>query len=107
MATITLTQADRGKTVAARPGDTITITLAENPTTGYRWAIEHQDQNVVHIVDDKYTSGGTSPGAGGTRTFTLQADHPGTAPFSVKLWREWVGDSSVSERFEVVVKISQ
>ena len=35
--TVTLTDADTGGTVHLRPGDTLVVRLAANPTTGYSW----------------------------------------------------------------------
>jgi len=43
MATITLTRAEHGKSVEAQVGDRIIVSLDENPTTGFRWAIDKSD----------------------------------------------------------------
>ena len=40
MSNVTLAQADNGKSVEVKPGDTIVIQLDENSTTGFRWAMD-------------------------------------------------------------------
>jgi len=53
VATITLTRADSGTIIEVRTGDTIIVRLDENPTTGYRWAVEKHEEEV--IVLEKYS----------------------------------------------------
>ena len=36
---LNITESDRGKTFLLLAGDTITLTLPENPSTGYRWVL--------------------------------------------------------------------
>ena len=105
MATITLTQADSGTSIDVSPGDTIAISLAENPTTGYRWAIDDLDAQVVTLVSSSYATAGGGIGAGGTRTITLRAAQAGTAHPRLKLWREWEGDTSIIERFDMTIHV--
>ena len=107
MSTVTLTQADNSKTVDVRRGDTIVVQLAENPTTGFRWAADNLDEQVVKPQNDSYSpASGGGVGGGGTRTFTLLAAGAGTAPLRFKLWREWEGDKSITQRFEVNLRVS-
>lgn len=106
MSGITLTQADNGKTVDVPQGDAITILLPENPTTGFRWAIAQTNNQVVTIDGDDYTvAAGSGIGGGGTRSLVLKALQPGTVFFQLKLWREWEGDSSIRDRFEVTIRV--
>ena len=149
MATLTLTATDNGKSFQLNVGDEIVIHLKENPTTGFRWAIDQADDSILSLQGQHPTpsSGGpaatagsptatpggqpvvtaggsnipagsptTAPGspvsrpgrpigAGGTRTFTFIAKNAGTVDLQLKLWREWEGDSSIRERFEVTIDI--
>jgi inhibitor of cysteine peptidase len=105
MATATLTLADSGKSVEVRPGDTIAISLEENPTTGYRWAIDSLDQHSVTSMGDAHTPAGSGVGGGGTRIFTLQAVKTNTTEVRFKLWREWEGDKSIIQRFDATIHV--
>ncbi len=107
MSTVTLTQADNGKTVEVRQGDTIAVQLAENPTTGFRWAIDKLDQKIAKPQNDSYSpASGGGVGGGGMRTFTLLAAATGTTPLELKLWREWEGNASITQRFAVNLHIT-
>jgi predicted secreted protein len=58
-----------GSVIRARVGETIEITLPENPTTGFIWHIDHDDGGGLVTSDFKPAGGGV--GAGGTRTFRI------------------------------------
>ena len=106
MPAVTLTEMDNGKVVDVPQGNMISIQLPENPTTGFRWAVDKQNDQVVTIEHDDYTaSTGAGVGGGGTRTFTLKAVRPGTAQFQLKLWREWEGAASITKRFDVTIRV--
>jgi inhibitor of cysteine peptidase len=106
LSTVTLTHADNGQSVEVRPGNTIVIPLAENPTTGFRWAVDQLDDQIVTIVRVDYMSGTDGGlGSGGTRLFTLKAEHSGTMQLRFKLWRDWEGETSVIGRFAVTVQV--
>jgi inhibitor of cysteine peptidase len=49
---LTLTEADKGKTVQVHTGDQITLQLDENPSTGYLWAIDKTDNAVLALQHD-------------------------------------------------------
>jgi inhibitor of cysteine peptidase len=103
---LTLTQADNGKSVEARQGDPIVIRLDENPTTGYRWAVDKSNDGVIALQHMDYAqASGTGVGGGGQRTFTFKAIGSGTAAIQLKLWRDWEGDKSITDRFNVTVQV--
>jgi inhibitor of cysteine peptidase len=106
MSTITLTQGDKGKSITVHIGDEIIINLPENPTTGYRWAIDKMDATVLVSQNPTFSSTpGGAIGSGGTRTFTFIAKQPGTVHLQLKRWREWQGDSSIIDRYDITVQI--
>ncbi len=106
MSTITLTQADKGKSITVHPGDEIIINLTENPTTGYQWAIDKTDATVLVSQNPTFSSTpGGAIGSGGTRTFTFIAKQPGTVQLQLKLWREWLGNASIIDRYDITVQI--
>jgi inhibitor of cysteine peptidase len=105
MSTVTLTLADSGKTVEVPRGGEVLLRLDENPTTGYRWAVDKLDTDVVTIQNDEYSTSGGGAGAGGTRVLTLRATRAGTTSIQLKLWREWEGDSSITQRFAATIRV--
>jgi inhibitor of cysteine peptidase len=105
MPTITLTQSENGQSFNARTGDQIVVRLEESPTTGYRWAVDHIG-DILALQSADFSSAGSGVGGGGERTFTFTAQRPGSTSLSLKLWRDWEGDSSVIKRFEAGININ-
>jgi inhibitor of cysteine peptidase len=106
MSVITLTEADQGKTVTVRPGQSVVVQLAENPTTGFRWALAQGNEEIVTLRDSNYVMApGAGIGGGGQRTFTFEARKPGSVQLQLKLWREWEGEPSVLQRFNVTIEV--
>ncbi|MCP4378971.1 MAG: protease inhibitor I42 family protein, partial [bacterium] len=52
--TIRLDKSDTGKNIKAAPGDTIHLTLAGNPTTGYSWSVEKTAGDSVKLGKLEY-----------------------------------------------------
>ena len=53
----------------------------------------------------RYSAADSGIGGGGTRSFTLKAEHPGIMQVRLKLWRDWEGESSIVERFTVTIRV--
>jgi len=102
----TLTEADNGKDIDVHVGDTIVLRLAENPTTGFRWAFDDLDTAAVSAKDGDHSQSSEAVGSGGETTWTLTPTAAGATPVKLKLWRHWEGDSSIRKRFAVTLKVS-
>jgi inhibitor of cysteine peptidase len=103
----TLTREDHGNTIEVQPGDGIIVRLPENPTTGFTWAIDAASDDVLPLQDSEYSAeAGTGVGGGGQRSLTFKAMKAGTVRLQLKLWREWEGDKSVTDRFTVTIRVS-
>ena len=102
---MTLTEADNGRIIALRVGDVIVVRLSETAASGYRWEWEERGEGVVRVVTDAYVPATHAVGGAGHAQRTLQAARPGTARLRLKQWREWEGESSVTNRFEVLLQV--
>ncbi len=103
---IDLTQSEQGKTIDVRQNEEIAIRLDENPSTGYRWVVEQDGGEILHLLHSDFVqSTGDRIGAGGQRVFTFQALKAGDASLKFKLWRSWEGDRSLKARFAVDVRV--
>ena len=108
MPDFTLTEKDGGKPAKVPVAARVNIRLQENPTTGYRWALEPFDEEVMSLDDAAYAparEGGL--GGGGQRAWTFSTRKPGTATLQLKLWRPWEGDASVTARFTAAVQVRE
>ncbi len=107
MARITIRQTDDGRSLPVRLGDLICLSLAENPTTGYRWDIE-EPLDALELQQDTYHSqvpklvGGSS-----TRVFVFRVAGAGLIKLRLRRWRPWQGESSIEERFSIDLEASK
>lgn len=87
---VTLTEADKGKTEDIAQGTRFAVQLKENPTTGFEWNATVSSGLEIQSSDyqmDKAAEG--MVGVGGTRTWVIVANEPGTQTFSATYMRSW------------------
>jgi inhibitor of cysteine peptidase len=105
VAEVTISRSDDQKALHVAPGDIIVLHLPETPTSGYRWELSVSDG--LQAVGDTYSADPASrTGGGGTRVFRLEAVHPGQGRLGAKLWRPWVGETTVVDRCEFLVEVA-
>jgi inhibitor of cysteine peptidase len=102
----TVTAADTGSVIEARAGDEIVVRLSENATTGYRWQIDRVEGPLEPAGDSYELSAPGSIGGGGVHEFRFRATAAGTARLTLKHWRSWEGEASVTERFSLDIVIA-
>jgi inhibitor of cysteine peptidase len=85
-------------------GECITLTLDENPTTGFRWQIEAGSGLEVTSSEYLPTAGGAA-GCGGFRTIKLLGRAPGVHRVRAQLLRAWIGTGSAIDRCEFIIKV--
>ena len=108
MAEIKLTYEDNAKSVEAQVGDLIIIELGETPTTGYGWAVEQVDEQFIALQSSDFVPPSQNLiGDRGWRTFTFQAKKAGITTIVLKLWRHWVGERSIINRFNLTLQIRE
>ena len=78
-----------GQSINARVGDTFTIELKTNPTTGYDWV--YADNNaMVKLQDETYKADNTGViGSGGTDYFTFKVLSAGNTSLDFSYERSW------------------
>lgn len=78
-----------------------TVTLAENPTTGFSWQYEIQDKSAVKLVDDLYVPSNTDTrivGAGGMHSFTFACLKDCETSVLMTYKRPWKGGETAEKR---------
>ena len=87
------------------PGETTVVTLASNPSTGYRWKLLATDARVVRLVSHRYVPPKVArPGAGGKELWRFVARAHGTVTLVFGYLRPWL-PKEVARRFRVVIKV--
>jgi inhibitor of cysteine peptidase len=94
-----LTEADNERTVDLRVGESVRLTLPENATTGYRWALDRLDRDVVEEAGSEPHPSRGAIGSGGNVTFDFTAKKAGSGEVALKYWRHFEGDASIVRRF--------
>jgi inhibitor of cysteine peptidase len=95
-----LSETDRDRTVTINKGSVLTVRLKENPTTGYRWFVSMIEG--IEIISDHNDAGGPI-GASSVRVFKFRLNKTGSYNLKMKHWREWEGEASVIDRFNIKI----
>lgn len=99
-----LNEQDSGRTVKVKRGSMITIRLVENPTAGYRWAVE-AGSGLEQVGDQNEPGGGI--GGTGVRELQFHAKSIGTHELRLKNCRGREGESSVIGRFNAWIVVEE
>jgi inhibitor of cysteine peptidase len=103
---IIVTEADTGKKMVLQTGDTLSIVLEGNPTTGFTWKIASSNTSILKEVKTTYKSANALIGAGGIFLFTFQAVAEGTANLQCSYHRPWETESPPAKTFQLTLYIS-
>lgn len=94
--------------ISVNAGETFTVSLEENPTTGYQWSYTISDENVIEISKDEYVADSRNEnvaGAGGQRNITFMAKSKGSAVIDMVYERSWEKNEDDEKRtFQIEVK---
>lgn len=100
------TEDNSTSTVRAVKGDTIIISLEENPTTGYSWNISASPG--LSMVDDEYVQDPADEGivgAGGVHNWTFEVVEEGIQNISAVYKRPWEDITGSEKTFELNVDV--
>jgi predicted secreted protein len=102
-------QPHMSKQMNAAAGNTFTVTLCSNPTTGFEWSESAQisDPTVVQQTAHEFVGPDTSlAGAPGKEVWTFKAIKNGTSEISMEYSRPWEGGEKGEWTFKlnVIVK---
>jgi inhibitor of cysteine peptidase len=106
LAGMALTQSDNGKSVTICPGETVSISLDENPSTGFQWALEQRNDEVLELLTSDYIqASSTGVGGGGQHVWKFTAKKSGEVGLVMERWRAWEGEKSIVERLKFTIRI--
>ncbi len=95
-------EAKQLKPMTVRNGDSFTITLRANMSTGYQWQLTALDETMLQLVNSEYIPYSTNRlGADGKQLFTFKALKAGETTISFKYAREWEKDK-LPERQQII-----
>lgn len=97
--------AANGRAVTLVLGQRLRLRLAENPTTGYQWAVLSSDDLVLE--SNRFTPVGTAVGGGGTRELRWQASCIGSNQITLAQRRTWEPIEKSLARFTLTVVVTR
>jgi inhibitor of cysteine peptidase len=96
-------------TATVRKGETFTVELEANPTTGYLWDMRLKAGKAT-LVSQKYTpaapAGSLVIGGGGVETFVFRAEETGQIELEAEYSRPWEKNAKPAavQRFDIRVR---
>jgi inhibitor of cysteine peptidase len=100
---LTLTDQDNGRRFPVHVADQLEIHLAENATTGYRWAPDSYDPGILELAEATADYPNPAAGSGGQAIFRFRVVGVGSSALTLKYWRHWAGAGSILQRFGVTI----
>lgn len=102
-----LTEKMSGTTVALKKGNTLTVRLRSNPTTGFRWQIVGIDPEILVLQGkSKYEPGKPGLiGGGGQQTFRFRAADKGRTELVLIYHRTFEKGKKPAQTFRVQVEV--
>lgn len=101
---LVVTQSQDGETVELAKGETLTVELAGNPTTGYEWTIARIDAAFLRLADSSYSPDSSAIGSGGRYAFRFEALNAGATSLGLVYRRSWE-PSDADPTFTLAVNI--
>ncbi|MFH1103777.1 MAG: protease inhibitor I42 family protein [Actinomycetota bacterium] len=83
------TAADQGRSIELGVGESFSVVLDGNPTTGYGWQVDGIDESVLSTTDPEYRSDSNLIGSGGQYTFTFTGVAAGQTQVRLVYLRPW------------------
>lgn len=101
-----ITENMNGQTVKVNAGESFTIRLRGNPTTGYGWQMADFDTGVVRQdKEPAYRADSLLTGAGGTYLYQFKAAGAGTTRLNFNYLRPWEKDLPPYKTFTITIEV--
>ena len=103
-----LNQVNITRAVTMNVGDTLQVSLASNPSTGFRWTPDMQITNAAVMAQAGHEVIGPvagRAGSAGREVWALQAIGPGTTTVSTNYGRPWPGGEKDAWTFTAEVTV--
>ena len=91
------------RTISVRAGESFEISLDSNPSTGYSWEADFEE-NEVMLENRTYQSESSLIGAGGKETFTFRSLEKAETIITMKYKRPWEEKDVDIRLFRIIKK---
>lgn len=105
-ATTQLSEADNGRALDLRVGDTVAVRLPGNPTTGYQWELAEADEAIIRqLGEPEVTPASSALGRGGTIALRFETVGAGQTTLRLIYRRPFEPDAAPAQSFEVSIAV--
>ena len=110
---LSITDADDGKTVTVTKGQSLLVKLSANPTTGYKWAVTSTNRTFGYPAYERYLapSANGPVGQGGITRFTWKTSSPlnmvGSHTVRLEYKRPWETNAAPAKTFTFTVVVTE
>lgn len=104
---IVVGNSSNGHLIFMKVGSTLTLKLAENPTTGYTWNLTVS--NGLKVVNDTYVPSdttGTMVGSGGTHIWEIVAEQAGMQSVEAVYKRSWEPTTGTEPTYTLTIDVT-
>ena len=106
----TVDASDLGSRIELAVGETLTVTLESNPTTGFAWVLA-DPEGMLEVTSHEYVMDPAGqdpppPGTGGVEVWTFKALAKGETALSMEYSRPWDGGEKAVQTFQLTVVVS-
>ncbi len=103
------TEKNNGDNLNIKTGDTISIKLESNITTGFKWDLSQETNlSVISLVSSEYSEKESKEnlvGGGGFETFNFKALSPGSTIITLNYIRPWEKNVPPEKTFELNITV--
>jgi len=99
-------EAVHGQTLDLALGETLSLHLPENRSTGYRWTISSAGEPAIVVLSDTYEAVPGPPGRPGVHVWQLRAVRLGEGRFELAYRRPWEGEQPPARSFSLVLRVA-
>jgi inhibitor of cysteine peptidase len=104
--TVVVTIDDNGKAVELQEGQILAVSLASNPSTGYRWEREGESSGILEQQQDAdFEADSGALGAPGTETLYFSAQRTGQVTLKLVYRRPWETGVEPADTFTIEVTV--
>ena len=102
---LAIDQTSNGQTLEAALGQTVEISLEENPTTGFRWRMAQAGGPVGTLLGDAFIPGRQAPGQPGIHRWQFKIEAAGSGLIRFVYGRSWEEVAAAARVFTVTLKV--
>lgn len=103
---VALDEGSNGKEFTLFVGQTLALSLSENPSTGYRWTVEGYQPKLLEQLDT-VVKPGTRPGQAGTKIFGFLAKRVGRCDLELEYQRPWAENVPAAKTFVLHLEVKK